>query len=78
MKIKKPKISTPAGGEAASGGAAIADRFRLDPVSVPANNSGTVNRKAATAALVFGLVALVLTIVLTVTIYKHWEFLRFA
>lgn len=75
MKIKKPNSAASAA-DAAPGGAAIADRFRLDPVSAKTANNGTVNRKAATTALVFGLIALAVTIVLAVTIYKHWEYLR--
>ena len=78
MKIKKPKIvkapsaeGAPAG--APSGGAAIADRFRLD--TAPAKRGGTVGRKSAATALVFGLIALAVMVALTLTIYKHWEFL---
>jgi hypothetical protein len=75
MKIKKPN-KTATATDAAPGGAAIADRFRLDPVESGVGKNGTVNRKAATTALVFGLIALAVTIVLAVTIYKHWEYLR--
>ena len=76
MKIKKPKtIKAPTGAEG-SGGAAIADRFKLDPVaSTEASRTGTVNKKAAATALIFGLVALAVTATLAVTIYKHWEYL---
>lgn len=64
----------PSGAEGA-GGAAIADRFKLDPVDANANRNGTVSKKSAMTALIFGLIALAITITLTVTIYKHWEFL---
>jgi len=78
MKIKKPKTvnaPAPAGGPAAGsvGGAAIADRFRLD--NVPAKRGGTVGKKSAATALVFGLLALGVMVALTLIIYKHWEFL---
>ena len=76
MKIKKP-MKKPAGGEGA-GGAAIADRFKLEPVDTTAPRHGYISKSAATTALVFGLIAFVITVTLTVMIYKHWEFLRFA
>ncbi len=74
MKIKKPMTKKPAGGES-TGGAAIADRFKLDPVDTTATRNGYISKKAATTALVFGLIAFVITVTLTVVIYKHWEFL---
>lgn len=76
MKIKKPKtIKAPMSAEGA-GGAAIADRFKLDPVaSSDVSRTGTVSKKSAATALIFGLIALAVTITLTVTIYKHWEYL---
>lgn len=75
MKIKKTKPMKVAGGEGA-GGAAIADRFKLDPVATTAApRNGYISKTAATAALVFGLIALAVTVTLTVMIYKHWEFL---
>ena len=72
MKIKKP---TKAPGAETTGGAAIADRFKLDPVDNSASRAGTVSKKSATTALIFGLIALAVPISLTVTIYKHWNFL---
>ena len=74
MKIKKPKTVKAPGGEGA-GGAAIADRFKLEPVDTTAPKNGYIGKKAAMTALVFGLIAFVITVTLTVTIYKHWEFL---
>ena len=74
MKIKKTKPMKVPGGEGA-GGAAIADRFKLEPVDTPAPRNGYISKNAATAALVFGLIALAITVTLTVMIYKHWEFL---
>lgn len=71
MKIKKP-ISAQAPGAGSNG--AVADRFRLDPIETPAAK-GATSKKAATYALVFGLIALAATAILTFTLYKHWEFL---
>ncbi len=77
MKIKKTKMMKTPASEGA-GGAAIADRFKLDPVDTTAPRHGYISKSAATTALVFGLIAFVITVTLTVMIYKHWEFLRFA
>jgi len=74
MKIKKP-MTVKAPGAETTGGAAIADRFKLDPVDNAANRAGTVSKKSATTALIFGLIALAVTIALTATIYLHWDFL---
>ncbi|MBO4448637.1 MAG: hypothetical protein J5807_04030 [Kiritimatiellae bacterium] len=74
MKIKKTKMMKTPASEGA-GGAAIADRFKLDPVDTTAPRNGYISKKAATTALVFGLIAFVITVSLTVMIYKHWEFL---
>ena len=75
MKIKKTKMMKTPASEGA-GGAAIADRFKLDPVATTAApGNGSISKTAATAALVFGLIALAVTVTLTVMIYKHWEFL---
>ena len=74
MKIKKTKMMKTPASEGA-GGAAIADRFKLDPVDTTAPRNGYISKKAATTALVFGLIAVVITVSLTVMIYKHWEFL---
>ncbi len=74
MKIKKTKPMKTPGGEGA-GGAAIADRFKLEPVDTTAPRNGYISKNAATTALVFGLIAFVVTVTLTVMIYKHWEFL---
>ena len=76
MKSKKP-MKKPAGGEGA-GGAAIADRCTLEPVDTTAPRTGSITQSVATTALVFGLIAFVITVTLTVMIYKHWEFLRSA
>ena len=70
MKIKKPVPST----SDTSGGGIVADRFRLDPIE-PQKPVGTVGKKSATWALVFGLIALAVTAGLTILLWKHWEFL---
>ena len=74
MKIKKTKMMKTPASEGA-GGAAIADRFKLDPVDTTAPRNGYISKNAAMSALVFGLIAFVVTVTLTVMIYKHWEFL---
>ena len=68
MTVKAP-------GPEGAGGAAIADRFKLDPVDPAASRAGTVSKKSAMTALIFGLIALGITVALTLTIYKHWEYL---
>ena len=80
MTIKKPisKATTAvpeAGSPTAAGGAAIADRFKLDlqDAGVKKSASGGVG---ATIAAIAGFVALIVAGVLTFVIYQHWEFLR--
>lgn len=86
MKLKKPmKVKLPSGGAAApaaegaapSGGATIADRFKLD-ATAPAKKSGGagVSKGAAACALAAAVVALVLSGALTFVLYNHWEFLK--
>ena len=80
MTIKKP-LSKPAAETAeaspssATGGAAIADRFKLD-VQDSAAKRGSSGGVAATVAAVVGFVALIVAGVLTFVIYQHWEFLQ--
>ena len=74
MKIKKPMTVKAQGAEGA-GGAAIADRFKLDPVDTTAGSDATISKQSAMTALIFGLIALGITVALTLTIYKHWEYL---
>lgn len=62
MTIKKP-----------AGGAAIADRFKLDTPDPKANSAVG---KATTAAVIAGTVALIIAGILTFVLYQHWEFLR--
>ena len=73
MKVKK-NASAPE--PVSTGGATIADRFRLDTIDTKASRNGTVTKKSATLALVFGLISLAISIALTATLYMHWDFLR--
>ena len=79
MTIKKP-LSKPAadapeaGVSPAVGGAAIADRFKLD-LQDPAARKGS-SGTAATVAAIVGFAALIVAGVLTFIIYQHWEFLK--
>ena len=76
MTIKKPmKAPAPASDAAApaTGGATIADRFKLDltePAKKPAAGG-----PAATVAAVAGLLALAVAGILTYILWQHWEFL---
>lgn len=73
MKIVKKSMPNSAGASA-TGGAAIADRFKLDAVA-PQTAQRTVNQKAALWALIFGFIALTVTGILTYVLYDHWQFL---
>ena len=58
---------------AATGGATIADRFKLDaPVQAKPAGAGV----AAKVAVVAGLAALAVAGILAYTLYGHWEFLK--
>ena len=71
MTIKRTKVTKMSAPSA--GGAAIADRFRLDAPAPDAANM--VGKKAATYALVAGVTAFLVAGVLVFILYKHWEFL---
>lgn len=75
MKIKKPKTIKAAGAGGGTGGAAIADRFRLDAVENKKNKGGTVGKTATAWAFSAGLLALLLVVGLAGMLYKHWEYL---
>ena len=76
MTIKKPmkaKTSAASAAAPATGGATIANRFKLDmnePTKKPA-----VSSTATTVAGVAGLIALAVAGILTYILYQHWEFL---
>jgi hypothetical protein len=61
-----------------AGGAAIADRFKLDAAPVRSATTGTISKKAALSALVAGLVCLALAGVLTFMLYDHWAYFKSA
>ena len=63
MTIKKP---------AKEGGAAIADRFRLD---APAEKPKAVGGTSLTVAFCAALVALGVVSLLAYTLWSHWDFL---
>ena len=66
-------MTKPATAEGA-GGAAIADRFKLDtPPPAKSGGAAGVGTKVAVAAAV---VALLVAGVLAYTLYGHWEFLK--
>ena len=73
MTIKKP---TPSATEPTmtpvTGGATIADRFKLD---APDPNAKKASGVGATIAVVAGLLALAVAGVLTFIIYQHWQYL---
>ena len=70
IKVKPTGSPQPAGAPA-SGGAAIADRFKLDaPVAQKASTG-----KATSFAVAAGLIALAVAGILTYILWQHWEFL---
>ena len=73
MKIKKPlpNQGAPAG---ATGGATIADRFKLEPTT-PQKEGATVGKKGTMWALIAGVASLAVAGILTFVLYQHWEFL---
>jgi len=73
MKIKKSKAMTVQPG--AAGGAAIADRFKLDAAPAPSASTGTISKNAALCALVAGFICLALAGVLAFMLYDHWAYL---
>ena len=76
MKIKKPTVMKAPGAGAATGGAAIAERFRLDNIEAEVAGKaqrGTIGKGAAGAAV--GIVALALSAILLFVLFRHWEFL---
>ena len=75
MTIKKPMkapAAAPAVAPAASGGATIANRFKLDLTEPDKKPEAG---KATTCAAVAGLIALGVAGLLTFILWKHWEFL---
>ena len=76
MKIKKPVVVRAPEGASGGGGAAIADRFRLDAVQASARpGGGTVGKTATAWAFSAGLLGLLLAAGVAGMLYKHWEYL---
>ena len=81
MTIKKPmKAPEPAAVAdipeiPASGGATIADRFKLDTTAPTTKKSGPAGA-AVKIAVAAAVVALIVGGVLTFVLYQHWEFLK--
>ena len=80
LSVKRPTVNaamtSSAEAEANSGAATIADRFKLDvpdPKSAKKSAGGGVG---ATIAVVAGVIALVVSGILTFVMYQHWEFLK--
>ncbi len=74
MTIKKPmKVQAAAAAAPVPGGAAIADRLRLD---IPDSNANAGMTKATKIATIAGFVALVVLGVLAVLLYTHWDSLK--
>ncbi len=63
---------TPSAPAAQASGATIADRFKLDLNDAPAKPQTT---KATTAAVIAGLIALVVAGLLAYMLWQHWEYL---
>ena len=74
MKIKKPIKATAADASAPTGGATIADRFKLEPTAGK-KSRGTVNKTAALVALLAAFAGLVVSGILTYILYNHWDYL---
>ena len=74
MKIKKPIKAPAAETSAPTGGATIADRFKLEPTAGKKSH-GTVNKTAALCALIAAFAGLVVSGILTYVLYSHWDYL---
>ncbi len=74
MKIKKPFPNQGAPAGATTGGATIADRFKLEPTT-PQKAGPTIGKKGTLWALLAGVASLAVAGILTFVLYQHWEFL---
>ena len=73
MTIKK---NNPAAAAApAPGGATITDRFKLNAPAASDSGAGVVSKPATFVALLAGLIALHVAVLLTYMLFRHWEFL---
>ena len=75
MTIKKATGASDAVAEMApvTGGATIADRFKLD---IPAEKTTKGPGKSTAVAFIAGLAALAVVGILTFVMYQHWEVLK--
>ena len=70
MKLKKSSVPS-----AVPGGAAIADRFRLDGDPRASNASSAPSSVAATTVFIFGLITVFIMAVITGMMYVNWDYL---
>lgn len=76
MKLKRPAVGgAPTAAPTQSGGATIADRFKLEPVAAVAP-ARTVNKAASLVALIAGVVALAVSGLLVFNLSRCWEMLK--
>ena len=75
MTIKKATGASDTAAEMApvTGGATIADRFKLD---IPDEKTTKGPGKGTTVAFIAGIAALAVVGILTFVMYQHWEFLK--
>ena len=71
MKLKKSSVPS-----AAPGGAAIAERFRIDGDPREAAAPSGPSKAAATTVFVFGLIATGIMVAITVMMYVNWELVK--
>ena len=80
MSVKRPleSAAAPASAEAGatSGAATIADRFKLDVPDPKSARKSSGGGPATMAAVIAGVIALVVSGILTFVMYQHWEFLK--
>jgi len=65
MKLKKSSVP--------SGGAAIAERFRIDGDPRASSSAAAPSKAAATTAFIFGLIATGIMIAITTMMYVNWS-----
>lgn len=77
MKLKKSESGAEQPAPAApSGGAVIADRFRLDVDSGAGNGPAGVGKTAATCALIGTLACIAMLGVVAWLLYQNWELIK--
>ncbi len=76
MKLGKKNNPAPVEDNVASGGAVIADRFKLDGDPRAAKSGEEVGKKSTMAALVCSLIALAMLGALAAMMYFNWEAIK--